>query len=555
MAFDRTLPALLVIGTRAATVRVLLLSLLGAASEGIGFVLLVPLIALAAQGGEVAALPFALPSLSLGVLLAVFVVLVILRSVADVARALAEQDLRARIVDGLRIRALDALLNANWRWAMTRRRGESEALLVTNVDRAGYAVEMAAQLVRLGFALLALALAAMVVSPAAALTGGAAAAFVLLLYRPLIRRARALGETLSRGYDLLYSRLGETLGAQRILKSFGREAQASQELSESLRELRRTEFAFVRDSAIGQAALHIGGAIMAAGLAWLALELLELELAIVLALAAIFVRALPLVGSLQSAMQGWSHASPAIADALSMIEAASEAAEPVSDGDAPRLTQRIELADVSFSHQPGRPALSGINLRIEAGEMLALTGRSGSGKSTLADVAAGLIAPDEGSISIDGAKLGEGARRAWRTRVAYVQQEPVLFSGTVRDNLLWAKPDASEDQLRAALKEAAADFVDRLPEGLDCDLGEGGKALSGGERQRIALARALLRDPDLIVLDEATSSVDSQSEEAIGAALHAMAGRRTVLAIAHRGLLTEIADRVVRLEQGRIASG
>lgn len=554
MALDRTFPALLAIGSRPATMRLVLLSLLGAATEGLGFVLLVPLIALAAAEGSMLPLPFGLPPLSLGALLSIFVALVILRSLAEIARRLAAQDLRARIVDGLRMRAVNALLNAKWRWAMTRRRGESEALLVTNIDRAGYAVEMAARLVRLLFALIALGLAAMVVSPAAALTGGAAGALVLLFYRPLSRRARALGERLSRGYDTLHGRLGETLGAMRIIKSFGRETQASDALSETLHELRKSARSYVRDSAIGQAALHIGGAFVAAGLAWLALESLELALATVLALAAIFVRALPLIGDLQSALQSWNHASPAIADALAMIEEAGEAAEPPAGIEAPRLTRALDLKDLTLTHGPGRPALDTVTLHIGAGEMLVLTGRSGSGKSTLADLAAGLIAPDSGHIAIDGTVLDDATRRAWRGRVAYVQQEPVLFSGTVRDNLLWAEPEASEEQLRCALAEASADFVHTLPEGIDCDLGEGGRALSGGERQRIALARALLRDPDLIVLDEATNSVDFESEQAIAAALHAMAGTRTVLAIAHRGLLTEVADRVVRLDKGRIAA-
>jgi ATP-binding cassette subfamily C protein len=555
MALDRTIPALVAIGSRPAFLRLLLLSFVSATSEGLGFVLLVPLIAMTAGGEQPASLPFELPTLSLGMLLTIFVGLVIVRSLAEILRRLVAQELRARIVNGLRTRTVDALLNAKWRWSMTRHKGDSEALLVTNIDRAGYAVEMAANLVRILVALVALALAAMVVSPAAALTGGAAGALVLLFYRPLNRRARWLGEALSRNYDLLYSRLGETLGAMRIIKSFGRERKASRMLADSFHDLRCNERSYVRDSAIGQAALHIGGAAVAALLVWLALEWLALPLATVLALAAIFVRSLPLIDNLQASLQSWNHASPAIADALDTIEQAQAAAEPAPAPSAPRLTRMLDLSNLRLVHKGDRPALLDATLHIEAGEMVVLTGRSGSGKSTLADVAAGLVAPDSGMVAIDGTELDDASRRAWRERVAYVQQEPVLFSGTVRENLLWASPDANEEELRKALNEAAADFVHALPEGLDCDLGEGGRALSGGERQRIALARALLRDPDLIVLDEATSAVDAESEEAIAAALHAMAGKRTVLAIAHRGLLSEIADRVVRLDQGQIKLG
>lgn len=554
--FDFDLPAiaLLELAGRAQAIRVAILSFLAAVSEGIGFVLLVPIIALYGGGDVSQDTRIELPELPLSLMLAFFVLLVVIRSLAEMGRKLAVQDFSAGLVDRLRMRAARSLLGADWRWAMTQQRGKSEALLITNIDRAGYAAEMAAGFVRQAVGILALAAAAMVVSPAAAMTGIGAGALVLLLYRPLGRRARALGETLSRSYDTLYTHIGEMLVAMRIIKSFGREDAASSALENSLGQLRKAQRDYVRDNAIGQAALHVGGALVAACLAWFALDWLQLPLAIVLPLAAIFVRALPLLGELQAALQNWNHASPAIGEALEVIERADAKAEPEASSEAPRLTERLRFSGVSLSHRSDRRALVDVTLDIEAGTMLALTGRSGAGKSTLADLASGLIGPDAGAVSIDGSELDAASRRAWRERVAYVQQEPLLFSGTVRQNLLWACPDADEAQVKRALEEAAALFVFSLPEGIDCDLGEGGRALSGGERQRIALARALMRDPDLIVLDEATSAVDSESEQAIAAALHEMTGKRTVLAIAHRGLLTEIADRVVRIDKGRIAS-
>ena len=179
----------------------------------------------------------------------------------------------------------------------------------------------------------------------------------------------------------------------------------------------------------------------------------------------------------------------------------------------------------------------------------------GAGKSTLADLCAGLTGPDAGAIAVDGVALTETNRVAWRRRVAYVQQEPVLFSGSVKDNLLFVEPEADEAQMIQALEAAHAGFVHSLPGGLDCDLGNAGRALSGGEKQRIALARALMRKPDLIILDEATSALDADSEEAIAAALRGLAGQTTVIAIAHRGLLRDMADRVVTLENGRLTIG
>ena len=551
------LTALIHVGGRKRFGTLALLSLIAAVSEGLGFVLLVPLLAHAMGEGSADPAPFdfALPDLALGWLLVGFVVLVTLRALAEAMRRLAVQDLREAVVDGLRMRAVEGVLAARWRWLASLRRGGAEALLITNIDRAGYGVEMVAGLVRLALALVALGLAAMTISPAAALTGGAAGALVLLGFSPLRRRARRLGEALSRAYDRLQGRLGEVLAGLRVIKSYGRENRTSEELSSELKELRKLERAYVKDTAAAHAALQVGGAALAAAFAYFAIFTLAMPLEILLPLGAIFVRALPLISELQTLWQGWRHAGPAIEDALELIEEASEAREPVAGAEAPRLARAIELRGVSIAHRQQRPALANVDLTIAARELLVLTGPSGSGKSTLADLTAGLIAPDLGDIRIDGVQLTPEARRGWRARVAYVQQEPVLFSGSVRDNLAWAAPDADEESMHRALEEAAAHFVFALPQGIDCDLGEGGRALSGGERQRIALARALMRNPDLIVLDEATSAVDAASEQAIAAALHAMTEKRTVIAVAHRGLLPEIADRVVRLDAGRIAQG
>ena len=541
------------IGGRGSFGRLALLSFVAAASEGLGFVLLVPLLAQA--GGTPVALPFglALPDLSLGLLLGAFVALVTLRACVEIARRLSAQDLRVAVIDGLRMRAVDGLLHARWRWLATLRHGETEALLITDIDRAGYGVELVTRLVRLALALVALGLAALAISPAAALTGMAAGALALLFFAPLRRRARTLGEALSHQHDRLHSRLGETLAALRVIKSYGREDRTARELGSDLAALRAVERSFVRDSALGHAALQVSGAMVAGALAWLALAVLDLPLPILLPLAAIFARGLPMLGEIQASWQGWHHEAPALERALRMIAAADAQVEQPALATDIRLASGITLTGATVAHSASRRALEGIDLAIAARQLTVLTGPSGAGKSTLADLAAGLIAPDSGEVLVDGIPLTAANRRSWRTRVAYVQQEPVLFSGTVRDNLLWAAPEASEEDMRRALAEAAAQFVHSLPEGIDCDLGEGGRALSGGERQRIALARALMRNPDLIILDEATSALDAASEQAIAAALHAMTETRTVIAIAHRGLLLDIADRVVRLDAGRIA--
>jgi ATP-binding cassette, subfamily C, bacterial len=149
--------------------------------------------------------------------------------------------------------------------------------------------------------------------------------------------------------------------------------------------------------------------------------------------------------------------------------------------------------------------------------------------------------------------LRGAARQAWRSRVAYVQQDPVLLSASLRDNLRWAAPEADDARLAAALAAASAGFALDLPQGLDTPLGDGGRQLSGGERQRLMLARALLREPALLILDEATSALDAANEAQIAAALGPLRERMAVVVIGHRGKLVELADREIRLDAGQLA--
>jgi ATP-binding cassette subfamily C protein len=200
------------------------------------------------------------------------------------------------------------------------------------------------------------------------------------------------------------------------------------------------------------------------------------------------------------------------------------------------------------------PALDGAFLRIAPRTTTAVIGPSGAGKTTLADVLAGLLPLDAGTLSIDGVAVAGADRVRWRHSVAYVTQEVFLVHDTVRNNLCWgAAPHERDDAALAdALRQAAAEFVFALPHGLETMIGDGGAMLSGGERQRLALARALLRRPSLLILDEATSALDVDSEARIGAALRTLHGDLTILLIGHRLATLEHADQVLVMERGRI---
>ena len=220
----------------------------------------------------------------------------------------------------------------------------------------------------------------------------------------------------------------------------------------------------------------------------------------------------------------------------------------------PRVAHSLEFRNVHFCYEASeQPALVNINLTIQAGEVVALVGRSGSGKTTLVSLVARLFHPSEGMIAIDGQDIQHVTLDSLRSQIAMVSQDTILFDETIRANIAYGRMDASDADVLGAAKAAHAwEFIDQLPEGLDTLIGENGVKLSGGQRQRLAIARAILRDPPLLILDEATSSLDTESERMVQAALTALMNNRTTLVIAHRLSTVQHANRIVVLNEGRI---
>ena len=215
---------------------------------------------------------------------------------------------------------------------------------------------------------------------------------------------------------------------------------------------------------------------------------------------------------------------------------------------------RLDVDDLAFAYEPGRPVLDGVDLRIAPGRTVALVGRTGSGKSTLAALLARLIDADDGVVCIDGTDVRDLSHRGLADAVALVPQQTFLFDDSVRGNVA-LDADLSDEEVWAALRTAQADrFVSRLPDGLDAELGERGTTLSGGQRQRLALARALVRHPRLLVLDDATSAVDAEVEQAVLAGLReaSASGGPTTLVVAYRKATIALADQVLFLEDGRV---
>ncbi|WP_043322580.1 ABC transporter ATP-binding protein [Corallococcus coralloides] len=242
-----------------------------------------------------------------------------------------------------------------------------------------------------------------------------------------------------------------------------------------------------------------------------------------------------------------------LAAAERLFALADSPVPPDVGAEAPPLSRALELSGVRATYSDGREALKGVDLTIPAGARVALVGPSGAGKTTLFSVLLGFLPPSGGEVKWDGVPLSSLKASSVRAQLAWVPQEPVLFSGTVRHNLRLGQPDATDDALWEALRLAhAEDFVRALPGGLDEPVGERGSRLSGGQRQRLALARAFLRRPSLLLLDEPTSALDATSEAAVGAGLQALMKGRTVLVIAHRLSTVRDADLIAVVEGGQV---
>jgi ATP-binding cassette subfamily B protein len=250
-----------------------------------------------------------------------------------------------------------------------------------------------------------------------------------------------------------------------------------------------------------------------------------------------------------SATQRAAASAQRIFEVLDRVPSVPEPVKPVKPG---RLSGAIELRGVRFKYG-AREVLHGLDLAIRPGEMIGLVGPTGAGKSTLINLICRFYDVAEGAIQVDGTDVRSFPVEEYRHNIGIVLQEPFLFYGTVADNIAYGRPDATREQIVAAARAARAhEFILRLPDGYDSIVGERGQSLSGGERQRLSIARALLIDPRILILDEATSSVDTETEREIQEALHTLIQGRTTLAIAHRLSTLRRANRLVVIDHGRI---
>jgi ATP-binding cassette subfamily B protein/subfamily B ATP-binding cassette protein MsbA len=356
----------------------------------------------------------------------------------------------------------------------------------------------------------------------------------------------------------LVQRLYETFSAMRIVKSFAREGFESNRYraagEQAMRARVDVTWQQLMFSIVISAITILGTALVliVGGLQVMRGRMTIGDLTIVIAyLGAVY-------GPLHSIAQTTGQSQAAVAGAKrvrAMLAMTPETTEPTNPEDVGRITGHIQFEGVAFTYPEGGQVLRDITFEAKPGQLVALVGLTGAGKSTLVSLIPRFYDPTDGRVLVDDVDVRQYRVRALRERIAIVPQDPVLFSGTVADNLRYGRLDATDAEIEAAARAAHAhEFIVRLPKGYQTEIAEAGASLSGGERQRLSVARAILKDAPILILDEPTSSLDSISEEIVFAALRRLRAGRTTIVIAHRLTTVRDADVILVLDGGRIAA-
>jgi subfamily B ATP-binding cassette protein MsbA len=376
----------------------------------------------------------------------------------------------------------------------------------------------------------------------------------------MVRMGQRLRGLSMRGQEKIgdmASALQEALAGIRIVKSFGREDAEALRFRESNKGFLRATMKATQVSSLASSHMEVIGVLGVAGIIWyggyLVIQGTMTPGAFFSFLAAMIMAYTPLK-RLAGANNTIQQALAAAERVFQVLDLPNEQDRDRGSKDLHPLTRSLEFRGVSFRYEgSGVPALVGIHLSVKAGEVLALVGSSGSGKTTLASLVPRFYEPTEGAILIDGQDIRHGTLRSLRKQIGIVSQDTVLFDDTVKNNIAYGRVGAADQEvLEAATLAYAHEFITRLPDGYHTVIGENGVKLSGGERQRLAIARAILRDPPILILDEATSSLDSESERIVQLAFSNLMRNRTTLVIAHRLSTVQNADRIVVLDRGSI---
>ena len=493
--------------------------------------------------------------ISIGGLLCVIVVAIVLKSVLVLLSITQAGYLAAHVAMNLRLELVRALLDARWEHFIDQRAGELASVVSYEPMRTANAYVALCRTLAAGLQLAVYVALSFVISwevSIAALIVGSLGMIALNRFVTLSQRAGSSQTKLQKSF---MTRVLQGLDGMKPLKAMGREDRFAPLIEMDVRGLNRAHRTIIVSlEAVAESHEVIRVLAIAGGL-YVLLTVWSQPIESLFVLAFLFARTLQKVYSVQSCYQIAAADLPAFTFVRSTITAARSAPEPNPGGETPRLDSAIALRDVSFSYG-AKNVLKHVSMVLPVGQFIAIVGASGAGKTTVADLIIGLLRPQHGEVWIDDLPMRDANFRSWRSMIGYVPQETFLFHDTITANVTLGDDGVTAAQVESALRRAEAwDFVTSLPEGTSTVVGERGGRLSGGQRQRIAIARALIRNPALLILDEATTALDPETEAGIVATLQRLAGKVTVLSISHQPAMRFAADVVYCLENGRVDFG
>ena len=532
---------------------------IAALAEGIGIAALLPVfnLIISPSGAKGAlmlfverAFAFAGLELSIGGLLVVTVAMIAAKALLTMAAMTQVGYTAAHVTMDLRLRVVRALLSARWRHFVDQRSGDIASAVGTEPLRVATAYVSACRVMAGVLLLLIYAVLSIAISWEVSIAAVAVGSLGMIVLNRLVSLSRRAGREQTRLQKSFMARLLQGLDGMKPLKAMAREGSLGPLIEADSQGLNRAQRTIVVSQEAMIEAHEIIRVLAVAGGLYVFLMIWSQPTDNLFVLILLFARILQKVTQLQSHYQTTAANQEAFFFLRSTAEDAEQAREPNMGGEIPRFVSSISLREVSFSY--GRDnVLDHASMVLPAGKFIAVVGGSGAGKTTVADLIIGLHRPQHGEIWIDDLPMQDVDVRAWRGMIGYVPQETFMFHDSVMANVTLGDPEIARARVESALRRAEAwEFVAALPEGMDSVVGERGARLSGGQRQRIAIARALIRDPALLILDEATTALDPETEAGIAATMRRLAGKVTVLSISHQPALKDAADIVYRIEGG-----
>ncbi|MEH7299510.1 ABC transporter ATP-binding protein [Neobacillus drentensis] len=553
--------------------KILYLNLLGMTLmgllEGVGILFLIPMISMSKivdiEGGN---MPFLgifdflkdIPNnFGMPLILGIYVLLVISQNILQRQITVRNTIIQHSFFRHLRVETYDKLLHSNWDFFVKRRKSDLINILTTEIATASAGTYSFLQFISAFIITLIQIGLAFILSTKITIFVLISGLALILLSRNYLKKSISLGSrSLESGKEYLAGITDQINGIKDIKSNTLEESRLNWFKDVTLR-MQHEQVDYSRLSTKSQLYYKAASAIFIAIFILVAINLYHAQGGQLVLVIVIFSRLWPRVAGIQSSMEKMAMRIPSYKAVIDLQVECTNAREFQKDKTQKikpiQIKQGIECQNVTFRYNISLDtyALHDINLYIPSNQMTAVVGRSGAGKSTLIDLLMGLNKPENGTVLLDGTPLSSENLLSLRSVISYVPQEPFLFNESIRENLLIVQPNANEEQIWEALEfSSAGDFVKKLPYGLDTVIGDRGIRLSGGERQRLVLARAILRSPSILVLDEATSSLDAENEAKIQEALERLKGRMTIIVIAHRLSTIKNADQVIVLEQGEI---